>query len=131
MLLDINGNVLSSPIEETPIKDIWEKYIIYTKNTCLFEFTKQELLKRIKVFKSKGISVLDSTILIGCFLRELSVNDNFYQQFKAAFPKLNSSSVLGMQLYMLLHEDDKKWTFMKPEGLVDVFLDASYVISSK
>lgn len=131
MLLDINGNVLSSPIEETPIKDIWEKYIIYTKNTCLFEFTKQELLKRIKVFKSKGISVLDSTIIIGCFLRELSVNDNFYQQFKAAFPKLNSSSVLGMQLYMLLHEDDKKWTFMKPEGLVDVFLDASYVISSK
>ena len=130
MLLDINGNVLSSPIEETPIKDIWEKYIIYTKNTCLFEFTKQELLKRIKVFKSKGISVLDSTIIIGCFLRELSVNDNFYQQFKAAFPKLNSSSVLGMQLYMLLHEDDKKWTFMKPEGLVDVFLDASYVISS-
>ena len=69
--------------------------------------------------------------MIGRFLRELSVNDNFNQQFNAAFPKLDSKSLLGMQLYMLLLEDDKKWTFMKTKGIDRIFNNASYVITSE
>lgn len=130
MLLDINGNVLSSPIDQSPMIDNWEEYIIYTKNTHLCNFIKQELLKRISSKKREGVLVIDSTVLIGHFLRELSVNDNFYQQFRVAFSKLDSSLVLGMQLYMLLLEDDKKWTFLKSEKDDAVFTSASYVFLS-
>ena len=35
MLLDINGNVLNNPINQTPITDNWSDYIVYTKNTYL------------------------------------------------------------------------------------------------
>lgn len=131
MLLDINGNVLSSPIDQTPIRDNWDAYIIYTNNTHLCDFTKEELLKRVRATKNRGISVIDSAILIGRFLRELSVNDNFHQQFRAAFPTLDSRLVLGMQLYILLHEDDRKWTLMMPEGVVEAFINASYIISKE
>lgn len=131
MLLDINGNVLSSPIDETPTRDNWDKYIIYTNNTHLCNFTKQELRRKIDAIKRKGISVIDATILIGRFLRELGINDNFHQHFKTAFPTLDSRLVLAMQLFILLHEDDRKWTFIMPEDVGEMFINASYVISKK
>lgn len=131
MLLDINGNVLSSPIDQTPTRDNWDKYIIYTNNTHLCNFTKQELHRKIDAIKRKGISVIDATILIGRFLRELGINDNFHQHFKTAFPTLDSRLVLAMQLFILLHEDDRKWTFIMPEDVGEMFINASYVISKK
>ena len=131
MLLDINGNVLSNPIYETPTRDNWDKYIIYTNNTHLCNFTKQELHRKIDAIKRKGISVIDATILIGRFLRELGINDNFHQHFKTAFPTLDSRLVLAMQLFILLHEDDRKWTFIMPEDVGEMFVNASYVISKK
>ena len=131
MLLDINGNVLSSPIDETPTRDNWDKYIIYTNNTHLCNFTKQELRRKIDAIKRKGISVIDATILIGRFLRELGINDNFHQHFKTAFPTLDSRLVLAMQLFILLHEDDRKWTFIMPEDVGKMFINASYVISKE
>lgn len=131
MLLDINGNVLSNPIDQTPTRDNWDKYIIYTNNTHLCNFTKQELRRKIDAIKRKGISVIDATILIGRFLRELGINDNFHQHFKTAFPTLDSRLVLAMQLFILLHEDDRKWTFIMPEDVGEMFINASYVISKK
>ena len=129
MLLDINGNVLNNPINQTPITEKWGDYIVYTKNTYLCDFTKQELLKRISAKKRRGISIIHTTIIIGRFLRELSVNDNFYQYFKASFPKLDCSTVLGMQLYILLQEDSNKWTFLKPDNEATILKSASYIIS--
>ena len=131
MLLDINGNVLSSPIDQTPMRDNWDEYIIYTNNTDLCDFTKEELHRKINAIKRKGISVIDATILIGRFLRELGINDNFHQHFKTAFPTLDSRLVLAMQLFILLHEDDRKWTFIMPEDVGEMFINASYVISKK
>lgn len=94
-------------------------------------FTKQELRKKIIAAKKQSKSIINSALVIGRFLRELSVNDNFNQQFKAAFPKLDSKSLLGMQLYILLLEDETKWTFMKPEGAGTVFTNANYVITKE
>lgn len=131
MLLDINGKVLSSPIDQTPTRDNWDEYIIYTNNTHLCDFTKQELLRNINAIKRKGILVIDATILIGRFLRELGINDNFHQQFRSAFPTLDSRMVLAMQLYILLLEDDRKWTLIKPEDVRGAFLNATYVISKE
>ena len=130
MLLDLNGQVLINPIDQTDITDNWKEYINFKKNTHLSRFTKQELLKRVGALKKQSKSIINSAVLIGRFLRELSVNDNFHQQFKAAFPKLDSKSLLGMQLYILLLEDDTKWTFMKPKGVDEVFVNASYVITT-
>lgn len=129
MLLDINGNILNSPINQTPITDNWSDYIVYTKNTYLCDFTKQELLKKRSDKKRRDISIIHTTIIIGRFLRELSVNDNFHQHFKASFPKLDCNTVLGMQLYILLQEDSNKWTFLKPDNDATIFKSASYIIS--
>ena len=74
--------------------------------------------------------IIESAILIGDFIRELSVNENFNQQFNAAFPKIDRGSVLGMQLYLLLHEDDKKWKLLEPESDDTIFLEANYIIST-
>ena len=131
MLLNVNGEILINPIEQTPIKDNWKEYIKYRKNNHLWNFTKQELLNRINRSKKLSKSIIDSAHLIGRFLRELSVNDNFNQQFNASFLKLDSRSLLGMQLYMLLHEDDTKWTFMNTEGAGALFTNANYIISSE
>ena len=131
MLLNLNGEILINPIDQTPIKDNWKEYIKFKNNTQLWNFTKQELLDRITAQKRQSKSIINSAILIGRFLRELSVNENFNQQFKAAVLKLDSQSLLGMQLYILLQEDDKKWTFIKPEGAGALFANANYVISSE
>lgn len=131
MLLDINGNVLSSPIDQTPMRDNWDEYVIYTNNTDLCDFTKEELHRKINAIKRKGISVIDATILIGRFLRELGINDNFHQQFRAAFPTLDSRLVLAMQLFILLHEDDRKWTFIMPDDIGGLFINASYVVAKE
>ena len=131
MLLDLNGQVLINPINQTDITDNWKEYINFKKNTHLSRFTKQELLQRVSAIKRQSKSIINSALLIGRFLRELSVNDNFHQQFKAAFPKLDSKSLLGMQLYILLLEDEAKWTFEKPEGAQPVFANANYIISEE
>lgn len=130
MLLDLNGNILNSPISQDPIRENWEEYIKFKKNTHLYNFTKEELLERINAIKRQGKSIIDSAILIGRFLRELSVNDNFYQQFKKALTKLDTKSVLGMQLYILLLEDDKKWTLQEPEKDRTKLASANYIIST-
>ena len=131
MLLDLNGQVLINPIDQTDITDNWKEYIKFKKNTHLSRFTKQELLKRVIAVKGQSKSIINSALLIGRFLRELSVNDNFHQQFKAAFPKIDSKSLLGMQLYILLLEDDTKWTFMKPKCAGAIFTNASYMITTE
>lgn len=128
MLIDINGNILSSPIDEAPNKDSLDEYIVYTKNTQLYNFTKDELLKRIRAIRKERILIINSAVLIEQFLRELSVNDNFNQQFKAAFLRIDRALVLAMQLYHLLHEDDEKWTFLEPETDETIFTKASYII---
>lgn len=89
MLLDLNGQVLINPIDQTHITDNWKEYIKFKKNTHLSMFTKQELRKKIIAAKKQSKSIINSALVIGRFLRELSVNDNFNQQFKAAFPKLD------------------------------------------
>lgn len=131
MLLNLNGEILKNPIEQTPIKENWKEYIKFRDNTQLWDFTKQELQDRIKASKRLSRSIIDSAILIGRFLREVSVNENFNQQFKAAFLKLDSQSILAMQLFILLLEDDKKWTLAVREGEDALFANAHYVISSE
>lgn len=131
MLLDLNGQVLINPIDQTHITDKWKEYLKFKKNTHLSRFTKQELLQRVSAVKQQSISIINSALLIGRFLRELSVNDNFNQQFKAAFPSLDSKSLLGMQLYILLLEDDTKWTFKKPNNTEAIFANANYVITEE
>ena len=131
MLLDLNGQVLINPIDQTHITDKWKEYLKFKKNTHLSRFTKQELLQRVSAVKQQSISIINSASLIGRFLRELSVNDNFNQQFKAAFPSLDSKSLLGMQLYILLLEDDTKWTFKKPNNTEAIFANANYVITEE
>ena len=130
MLLDSKGKVLSNPLAQSPIKDIWKEYVEYKKNCHLLSYTKEELYERVNRIKRQGRSIIKSAILIKNFIRELSVNDNFNQQFEAAFPKIDRESVLGMQLYLLLHEDDKKWKFLKPESDDTIFLEANYIIST-
>ena len=129
MLLDRNGNILSSPIDEAPIKDAWDEYINFTKNTHLYNFTKEELRKRIESIKKERKLTINSAVLIGRFLREISVNENFNQQFKAIFPRVDRGLVLAIQLFLLLHEDDEKWTFLKPETDEAALTKASYIIS--
>ena len=131
MLLDLNGQVLINPIDQTHITDKWKEYLKFKKNTHLSRFTKQELLQRVSAVKQQSISIINSALLIGRFLRDLSVNDNFNQQFKAAFPSLDSKSLLGMQLYILLLEDDTKWTFKKPNNTEAIFANANYVITEE
>lgn len=128
MLLDVNGNILSSPIDEAPIKDNWDEYINFKENTHLYNFTKEELRKRISAIKKDRKSIINSTVLIGRFLGELSVNENFNQQFKTVFPKIDRTLVLAIQLFLLLHEDDEKWTFIKPETDEAALTKASYII---
>ena len=129
MLLDINGEILTNPIEQAPIETNWEEYIKYRNNTQLWSFTKAELLRRINQMRRKSKSMINSAVLIGSFLRELSVNENFNQQFNVAFPNLNSDTVLGMQLFMILLEDENKWTFLKPERENTIFVNANYIIA--
>lgn len=131
MLLNLKGEILINPIDQTPINDNWKEYIKFSKNTHLWSFTKQELLERINAVKGQGRSIIESAIIIGRFLRELSVNDNFHQQFKVAFSQIDSKSLLGMQLYILLLEDDKKWTYLEPEEDDTVFTNANYVITTE
>lgn len=131
MLLNLNGEILINPIDQTPIKDNWKEFIKFRNNTHLWNFTKEELLARVNARKRQSRSIIDSALLVGGFLRELSVNENFNQQFKAAFITLDSKSLLGMQLYILLHEDDTKWTFMKPEDTKYIYANANYIISSE
>lgn len=131
MLLNLNGEILINPIHQTPIKDNWKEYIKFRDNTHLWNFTKQELLNRISATKRQSRSIINTALLIGRFLRELSVNENFNQQIKAAFLDLDSKSLLAMQLYILLHEDDKKWTFMEPEGAEAAFANANYIIADE
>ncbi|HZJ80722.1 MAG TPA: hypothetical protein VFC69_09130 [Dysgonamonadaceae bacterium] len=131
MLLDINGKILTSPIEQTPIRKKWREYIKYKKNTRLWSFTKSELLERINLIKRESKSIIESAVLIGRFLRELSVNENFNQQFSVAFPNLNSDSLLAMQLYMIMLEDEMKWTFVKPEKEKTIFVNANYIIADE
>ena len=101
----------------------------------MWNFTKHELLKKIHRRKKLSRSIIDSARLIGRFLRELSVNDNFHQQFKSTLLKSDIKSdiksLLGMQLYILLHEDEKKWIFKKPDGQEFIFANANYVISGE
>lgn len=78
MLLDLNGNVLINPIDQNDITDHWKEYIRFRKNTHLWSFTKQELLNKIRVIKQQSRTVINSALLLGHFLRELSVNDNFH-----------------------------------------------------
>lgn len=129
MLLDVNGNILSSPIDEAPIRDSWDEYINFTKNTHLYNFTKEELRKRISAIKRERKSIINSTVLIGRFLNELSVNENFNQQFRSVFPRIDRGLVLAIQLFLLLHEDDDRWTFLKPETDEAILTKASYIIS--
>lgn len=129
MLLDVNGNILSSPIDEAPIRDSWDEYINFTKNTHLYNFTKEELRKRISAIKRERKSIINSTVLIGRFLNELSVNENFNQQFRSVFPRIDRGLVLAIQLFLLLHEDDERWTFLKPETDEAILTKASYIIS--
>lgn len=129
MLLDVNGNILSSPIDEAPIRDSWDEYINFTKNTHLYNFTKEELRKRISAVKNERKSIINTTVLIGRFLHELSVNENFNQQFRSVFPRIDRGLVLAIQLFLLLHEDDEKWTFLKPETDEAILTKASYIIS--
>lgn len=129
MLLDLNGNVLINPTDQNNISDNWKEYLRFSKNTHLWSFTKQELLNKVNSIKQQSRTIINSALLLGHFLRELSVNDNFHQQFKTAFPKLDSKSLLGMQLYMLLLKDDEKWIFMKPDESEAIFTNASYIIS--
>lgn len=89
-----------------------------------------ELYKTRTAVKGQGRSIIESAMIIGRFLRELSVNDNFHQQFKFVFPQIDSKSLLGMQLYIILLEDDKKWTYLEPEEDETVFANANYVIAS-
>lgn len=128
MLLDLNGNVLSNPIAQTPARDIWKEYLEYKENYYLLDYTKEELYKRINAVKKRGHSIIKSAILIRDFIRELSVNENFNQQSVADFPKMDRGSVLGMQLYLLLIEDDEKWIFIKPESDDSLYIEANYVI---
>lgn len=131
MLLDINGEILTSPIEHTPIRKNWKEYIKFRKNTRLWSFTKAELLERINLLKRESKSIIESAVLIGNFLRELSVNENFNQQFNVVFPNINRDSLLGMQLYMIMLEDEKKWTFVKPETDETIFVNANYIIADE
>ena len=131
MLLDINGEILTNPIEHSPIRKNWKEYIKFRKNTQLWSFTKNELLERINLVKRQSQSIIESAILIGRFLRELSVNENFNQQFNVVFPNLNIDSLLGMQLYMIMLEDEKKWTFVKPENEETIFVNANYIIAGE
>ena len=131
MLLNLNGEVLINPIDQTPIKDNWKEYIKFRKNTRLWSFTKAELLERINLLKRESKSIIESAVLIGNFLRELSVNENFNQQFNVVFPNINRDSLLGMQLYMIMLEDEKKWTFVKPETEETIFVNANYIIADE
>ena len=131
MLLNLNGEILINPIDQTPLKDNWKEYMKFRNNAQLWNFTKQELLNRISARKRQSKSIIESAHLIGRLLGELSVNENFNQQLKASSLKLDSKSLLGMQLYILLHEDDTKWTFRKPEGAETIFVNANYIISDK
>ncbi len=129
MILNLHGEIINSPIDQTPIKENWKDYIEYAKHNRLYSFTKEELHDRIQTVKNRGRSFINSAILIGGFLREISVNDNFHQQFKAAFPSLDSLRILRMQLYILLLEDDDKWTFSESERDEAMLADADYIIS--
>ena len=129
MLVDLNGEILINPIDQTPITDNWKEYMKFRKNTHLSTFTKQELRERINNIKKQGRSIIDSATIIGRLVNELSVNENFNQQFKAVFPEIDRRSVLGMQLFIVLHEDDKKWIFLKPKNNRKTFKKANYVIS--
>ena len=131
MLLNLNGEILINPIDQTPLKDNWKEYMKFRNNAQLWNFTKQELLNRISARKRQSKSIIESAHLIGRLLGELSVNENFNQQLKASSLKLDSKSLLGMQLYILLHEDDTKWTFRKSEITGAVFANANYIISDK
>ncbi len=127
MLLDLNGEVINSPIDQTPIKENWEDYIQYKKHYRLHSFTKKELREKIQAIKKQGKSFIDSAMLIGGFLRELSVNENFNQQLRAVCPNLNCFRVLATQLFILMLEDDDKWIFSKSERDGFVFKDANKV----
>ena len=127
MLLDLNGEVINSPIDQTPIKENWEDYIQYKKHCRLHSFTKTELREKIQAIKKQGKSFIDSAMLIGGFLRELSVNENFNQQLRAVCPNLNCFRVLATQLFILMLEDDDKWIFSKSERDGFVFTDANKV----
>lgn len=127
MLLDLNGEVIISPKDQTPIKENWEDYIKYTEHYRLYTFTKNELREKIKAIKKQGRSFIDSAILIGGFLRELSVNENFNQQFRAVCPNLNCIRILAIQLFILMLEDDDKWIFSKSERDGFVFTDANKI----
>lgn len=59
MLLDLNGQVLINPIDQTHITDKWKEYLKFKKHTHLLRFTKQELLQRVSAVKQQSRSIIN------------------------------------------------------------------------
>ena len=53
MLLDLKGNVLINPIDQTHITDKWKEYLKFKKKPHLSRFPKQELLQRVSAVNNR------------------------------------------------------------------------------
>lgn len=130
MLENLYGHPLTSPVEAPRRDDHWKLYIQYTQNEDLSTFTRDELRKQVEIIKKKepGQVVISSKILISNLLEDFKRRDAFFTQFETHFPGWDSGGILGMQLYMLLLEDDQDWIYEKTKDRFQVFPSSVYIL---
>ena len=131
MLLDpkYDEKFLTSPLERTTIPIHWQQYNLYIANEELSNFTKEALEKKIEIEKQKARPYIKSNILIANLLTEFGSKYQFHRLFKESFPGFDSGAILGMQLYMLLLEDDKNWYYNKSKDSNHLYASSEYFIA--
>lgn len=128
MLLDskYDDKFLTSPLEKTSIPIHWQQYILYTENEELYNFTKEALLEKIEIEKQKNDPHISSKILLADLLTEFGSKYQFHRLFNQSFPGFDSGAILGMQLYMLLLEDDMNWYYYKSKDPNHLYSSSNY-----
>jgi hypothetical protein len=89
----------------------WNLYFRFKKETPhLHEISKQELLKEVEEIKN-GNRYIDSQQVIQRVLTKLGGKHNFHRQFDEKFSSIKKNQVLGMQLYVIMLEDNWDWHY--------------------
>lgn len=128
MLENLNGKSLNSPVEARQRESHWNLYIQYSQNEELSSFTKVELKKQVEIEKKKNQVVISSKILLSNLLEDFKKRNVFFSQFETHFKGWDSGGILGMQLYIVLLEDDLHWIYEKTKDRFQVFPSSIYFL---
>ena len=113
MITNIEENSMITELDINNLPIYWREYLEYDKNKELSDLTKSTFCKIIDMERIKDKPLINSKIIISNMLSEFMKQNNFHKEFKVNFSSLNSSQILGMQLYHILIQDKEIWKIHK------------------